>query len=57
MYYIRVATISRGLRVESILLRGTYATEEQAREACPEDTEDTRYGVVSNLRASRERLA
>ena len=57
MYYIRTATVSSGLRSETVLLRGTYATEEQAREACPEDTADTVYTTVSNVQALKQRLA
>ena len=56
-YYIRLAVTYHGLRSETVLLRGTYATAEEAARELPEDTLDTVYVVVSNVRANRERLA
>ena len=56
-YYIRLAVTYHGLRSETVLLRGTYATAEEAARELPTDTTDTVYIVVSNRQAARERLA
>ena len=56
-YYIRIATEYRGLRSSTVMLRGTYATEQAAQDALPPSNSTTVYSVVSNVQADREGLA